>query len=199
MAEGCELSHRGAIQLVRKYQSDFEELGFLRFEMQENRGTQGAQTEYAVLTEPQATYLITLFRNTLVVRRFKLALVKAFYKAKEEINRLYANPPRQDLLALKRSAHLPLTDAIQEFRELQGKLTDERHYQCENKLCNWVVTGRFAGIEEKELSNEDLLMSTRVRERGAALLVAGMSYPTRKEKLADFGARYRTKMLAVSA
>ena len=47
VADGCDLSHRVVIRLVRKYESDFQELGFLNFESSENRGTQGAKTEFA--------------------------------------------------------------------------------------------------------------------------------------------------------
>ncbi|CAK0782127.1 hypothetical protein CCP4SC76_810003 [Gammaproteobacteria bacterium] len=107
VAEGCELEHKEAIATVRKYQSDFEELGPLAFETRLARRKQGGgiPTEYAILNEDQATYLIMSFRNTPIVRRFKLALVKAFRKAINEINRLYANPPRTDILAAKRTAN----------------------------------------------------------------------------------------------
>jgi hypothetical protein len=48
----------------------------------------GIALEYAELNEDQATYLITLFRNSDVVRKFKIQLVKAFRKALNEIDRL---------------------------------------------------------------------------------------------------------------
>jgi phage regulator Rha-like protein len=51
VAEGCDLTHQSVLRLVKKYQSDFEELGFLGFEIRENRGTQGAPTDY--VTERQ--------------------------------------------------------------------------------------------------------------------------------------------------
>lgn len=110
-----------------------------------------------------------------------------------------ADPPRTGLLTERRSANQQLLDAVVESRQEEGKIAGPQHFMSESKLCNWVVTGRFAGIEEQELSNEDLLMSTKVRERGAALLVAGLPYPTRKEKLADFGARYRTRLIGQEA
>jgi phage regulator Rha-like protein len=89
VANGCDnRSHESTLKLIRKYRSDFEELGFLRFEIQEKRGTQGASTEYCLLNEDQATLLITYFKNTPTVRRFKLKLVKEFRAALNEIQRL---------------------------------------------------------------------------------------------------------------
>ncbi|MCK7574868.1 MAG: hypothetical protein MZV65_02560 [Chromatiales bacterium] len=48
-----------------------------------------------------------------------------------------------------------MMDALVEIREEKGKKTGEVHFMCENKLCNWVVTGRFAAVDESSLSNED--------------------------------------------
>ena len=53
VAEGCGILHKNVLAMVRKYRADFEELGILAFETRENRGTQGAPTEYAVLNEEQ--------------------------------------------------------------------------------------------------------------------------------------------------
>lgn len=194
IAEGCKLDHASVIKIVRKYRPHFEAFGFLGFEIQENRGTQGAQTEYAVLTEDQATFAITLFRNNETVIRFKVALVKAFRKALNEIARLYANPPRADIIKAKRAAHNPMMDALIEVREEEGKETNEVHFMCENKLCNWAVTGRFAKANERELSNEDATLLERVRSRNAALIVAGLEYQERKARLSAFATRTRTKL-----
>ena len=48
VAEGCELEHASVIKTIRKHQIHFEQFGFLGFQFQKNRGTQGAQTEYAL-------------------------------------------------------------------------------------------------------------------------------------------------------
>ena len=150
-------------------------------------------------TENQATYLITLFRNKPIVRRFKLTLVKAFRKALNEISRLYADPPRRDLLAAKRAAHHPMMDALIEAREEAGKETDSRHFMCENRLCNFVVTGAFAKLDESALSNEAAWLLGQVRERNRALLLAGLDYETRKSRLQGFAVRLRTRRLECAA
>lgn len=77
--------HRDVLKLVKQYQAEFEEFNPLRFETALGKklpqGGYGQETEYAILSEDQATYLITLFTNTAIVRKFKRDLVKAFRKA----------------------------------------------------------------------------------------------------------------------
>lgn len=142
VSEGVGMEHAGVIKLVRKFKSDFEEFGFLRFQIQEKRGTQGAQTEFAELNEDQATYLMTLFRNTEIVRAFKIKLVKAFRKAINEIahlRTLHASPDRhQARIEGKAARHLE-TAAIKTFVEYaanQGSGSPEKYYQALSKAVN---------------------------------------------------------------
>ena len=85
IAEAVGLEHRVVIRSVRKHQSDFKEFGTLNFQSSKSGGR---ETEFAELNEDQATYLITLFRNSDTVRRFKIQLVKAFRKALNDLARL---------------------------------------------------------------------------------------------------------------
>lgn len=75
------LKHQGIIKLVRKYQTEFEELETLRFEISKSGGR---PTEQALLTEQHTMFLYTLFRNlTPEIVRFKLNLTKRFYQMKK--------------------------------------------------------------------------------------------------------------------
>lgn len=198
VAEGCSIQHKNLMALIRKYAEEFSELGLVAFETRPRLPGQhgGGDIEYAILNEDQATFAITLFRNTPVVLRFKLALVKAFRRAIDQINRDFSNPPRPDVLTNKRKAGRSLTDALVEARQEAGKTTATVHFMSEAKLCNWVVTGQFAGLDEQSLSNEQLLLLTKVRDREAALLVAGLDYPSRKAHLVDYARRLKPQLLA---
>lgn len=77
------------IKLVRKYQGDLEEFGNIGFEIQNTGGRAGRKTEVATLNEQQSTLLLTYMRNSEIVRRFKKALVKAFWELR---NREAAGP-----------------------------------------------------------------------------------------------------------
>jgi phage regulator Rha-like protein len=194
IAKACDnRSHESTIKLIRKYQSDFEELGTFGFEIQKSGGI---ETTYAILNEDQATYLITLFRNTPIVRRFKLELVKAFRKALDEVARLYANPPRRDILEGKRKAHHGMMDALVELREEAGKNTEAHHFMTENKLCNWAVTGSFNGINETALSNEDAILLGKVRRCNESYIMAGLDYAERKKRIQVYVMRYKTKLIS---
>ena len=86
IAEHCGIQHHAVLQLIDKHRTCIESaFGHLAFEMLKPENQQvtiagpGRASRIAYLTEPQATFLITMFRNTDVVVRFKLALTQAFF------------------------------------------------------------------------------------------------------------------------
>lgn len=87
ISQGVQLAHEAVIKLVRKYVCDLETFGKVRFETESFRTAGGTQKrEIAILNEPQTTLLLTFFKNTEIVRKFKVALVKTFYELKERLN-----------------------------------------------------------------------------------------------------------------
>ncbi|WP_455475728.1 Rha family transcriptional regulator [Bartonella sp. B17] len=85
IAEGVGNGHATVIKLIRNNRKDFEEFGRVGFEIVPFETTGGRQKrEIAVLNEPQATLLMTYMRNNDMVRKFKKALVKAFYELKNQ-------------------------------------------------------------------------------------------------------------------
>ena len=195
VSEGCQQkTHQSTIKLMRKYEAEFKRFGKLDFKSDLN--TQGRPTEYAVLNEDQATFLVTLYRNNPVVVEFKVRLVLAFRQALNQIAKDFANPPRQGLLETKRANHWDMTSALKELRSDNGKDTNAKHYMCENKLCNWAVTGKFQAIDEASLSNEDVVLLGKVRIQNAAMLKLEMDYTERKPLLLKFAMKHRTKLLS---
>jgi len=198
IAENCDnRSHKVVMNLLNKYKEDFEEFGRVDFKnatLQTSGGLQ--EITYCDLTEDQATLLVTYFRNTPTVRKFKIKLVKEFRKALEEINRLYANPPRTDLITDKRQAHNPMMNALIEFRSEQGKETKPVHYMSENKLCNGVVTGNYSRAYEATMTNEQVILLAVVRRRNESYLMAGLDYQERKKRLIAFATKHRTKLIS---
>lgn len=89
IAQGVGIEHRAILQTLRNYKADFETFGILTFETQkpsdafEMRRGCIKEKVVALLSEQQATLLVTYCKNTEVVRKFKVALVKAFYKARQ--------------------------------------------------------------------------------------------------------------------
>lgn len=90
IAEGTQSEHASVIKLVRTYVTDLEEFGPLGFEIQVARmdGMGGQKREVAVLNEQQSTLLLTYMRNSEIVRKFKKALVKAFWELTRKVAQL---------------------------------------------------------------------------------------------------------------
>lgn len=86
IAIGLGLQHASVIKLVRTYRPDFADLSPIRFEIRKGEplqhGGYAKATEYAILDEQQATFLMTLLRNSPRVISFKKALVRAFFEAR---------------------------------------------------------------------------------------------------------------------
>lgn len=89
IAARAELPHHGVIQTIRRYASDFEAFGKIALEVRLNR--RGKPTEYAMLNEHQATLLLTFLRNSPKVVQLKIALVKEFFRMRDELGRREQN------------------------------------------------------------------------------------------------------------
>lgn len=193
VAKGCDnKSHESTIKLIRRYQTQLEQFGLLDFK---SESSGGRQTEYAILNEDQATFLVTLFRNTPTVVAFKVNLVKEFRRALDRIAEGFANPPRTGLSQEKRLSHWDMTGALKEAREEAGKDTEAKHFMCENKLCNSCITGKYAKLDEATLDNDQLVILKKVRIKNAAYIRADMEYAERKVKLHAYAERLRTLKL----
>jgi anti-repressor protein len=81
------IEHRALMQTVKKYLTEIQEFGTLAFQMREFKTAQGntSKETYCYLNEEQATFLMTLSRNTSQVIACKRNLVKAFTQAKQII------------------------------------------------------------------------------------------------------------------
>jgi phage regulator Rha-like protein len=81
------IEHRALMQTVKKYLTEIQEFWTLAFEMREFKTAQGntSKETYCYLNEEQATFLMTLSRNTSQVIACKRNLVKAFTQAKQLI------------------------------------------------------------------------------------------------------------------
>ena len=169
----------------------FEKLGLVRFEIQprEKGSHGGGDVEYAILNEDQATFLVTLFRNTPTVLEFKLSLVQQFRNALNFISENFKDPPRTGMLQDKRKSMWDMTAALKEIREENGKDTLARHYATENKLLNWCIRGEFKPLDETSLSNDEVAMLRKIRLKDAAYIRADMEYAERKAKLKEYANR----------
>jgi len=89
IAQELDVNHSDWYQNViinKKFQPYAEQaFGILRFKNGEIKG-RGQPEKFALLTEEQATFYMTLSRNTPEVVQLKLKLVKAFFEAKKRLH-----------------------------------------------------------------------------------------------------------------
>jgi phage regulator Rha-like protein len=86
LADALDLAHHEHIRLIRKYESHLNDFGVVRFETRKpQKGSLGGRPEeYALLNEDQATFLLTLSRNSDKVVLAKKAMTKAFGKMRRQ-------------------------------------------------------------------------------------------------------------------
>ena len=83
IATALDKEHKDVLALAKKYQADLNEFGVASFKTNlQTRGNRNGtqEKEIVILNEQQATLLITYMRNSDKVRKFKIALVKAFFE-----------------------------------------------------------------------------------------------------------------------
>lgn len=100
IAEMTGMNHRRVKDAIRKYSNELEGFGLLGAYETESSG--GRPEEIIKLNEEQATFLMTLLKNTPVVVAFKKELVRQFYAmrrelVKREVERVKLTPTRREL------------------------------------------------------------------------------------------------------
>ncbi len=130
IAEGTENEHRSIIRLIQRYEEKFNRWGKIRFvDLKSENPLGGRPMTVALLNEQQATFLITLLRNTDVVLDFKSELVDQFYKMREILLQR-KNAEYLEVRSAVSSGYKKLSDTIQQVliplaRE-QGSTADEK-------------------------------------------------------------------------
>jgi len=139
------VEHKALIDLVRKYENQFQEIRLITFEKR-LMGTKGKPQIFCNLDEVQATFLVTLMKNSAAVVTFKQRLSIEFYRMKSEITRIQAIA-RNNSLNIEwteaRESGKPVrrteTDAIQRFVNYaasQGSQSARMYYMLFSKLAN---------------------------------------------------------------
>lgn len=148
IAQGTKNEHRATQQLIKTYKRDMEEFGKVTFQMLSLES--GQKTKVYDLNEAQATFLISLMKNTRIVVDFKKKLVKQFYQMRQYItehNSLHWQQTRKE----SKLNRLQETDEIKRFIEYatkQGSRTPNLYYTNFSLLAD-----KAAGIKPKQRDN----------------------------------------------
>jgi phage regulator Rha-like protein len=98
IAEQLGIEHDSFMKNVKSYQVEIEQaFGVLRFEIEISNSV-GQPPKFILLTEDQATFILSLSRNTPQVIKCKIGLVKAFSHQKAKLAELNTTIPVQKYL-----------------------------------------------------------------------------------------------------
>ena len=182
LAQGAEVEHRAVIQLITNHLDDVSEFRRVAFQMipfETNGGIQ--KMKVCRLNEQQATFVISLMKNTKPVVAFKKELVKQFYKMERFIKTL-----------VEARKEFPL---LTENIKLLHDNPKPYHFSNECDMINRIVTGMSAkqfrqahGIEKGKsirpyLTNEQIQLMETLQKVDVGLLVAVSDYEQRKRYL----------------
>ena len=144
VAKAMDVDHGPWItNIVKKYRDKVaeEDFGIIHFKNGIIRG-RGKPEKYALLTEEQALFLLTLSRNTARVVKLKANLVKAFSrtrleleKAKIQMFRIQAVPGWEEERKQLKDSNATLMDAVKGYIE---RHSDELSDRCKKWLYNTV-------------------------------------------------------------
>lgn len=162
IAEGTGNKHEAVQAIISKYTYDIEDFGALRFEMRvlkhENyRGSTREKIYY--LNEEQATFVITLLRNSKTVVKFKKELVRQFYAMRRFLLERQSNQ-WQDTRISNKQNRIKETDVIKklvEYAKEQGSKHSDKLYVTYTKLAKTVVNGKRDMVNIDDLNNLTLV------------------------------------------
>lgn len=186
IAESAQVKRKVVSDLIRRYKTDLESFGVLRFKnAKPTPGSDGGRPEKLYhLNEQQATLLITYLRNTEPVKAFKKALVKEFYAMRAELTK------RRELRAEGKPQRRSLTDMIRDNPESNRwdyKLyTDLAYKAAFGKTAAQIRKERAPGSKRRavDLLTADELSSYQKQENAVASLYAvGVDYEAMKAVL----------------
>lgn len=156
IASSTDTQHKNVLELVGTYKPQIEQFGRVAFETRTFETNGGRQKrEIAILNEQQATFLLTLMRNSEVVVRFKVELVKEFYRMRSlaptplvpqtlsEALRLAADlADQKEKMAEQLSIAAPKVAALERIAEAGGSLglqeAGKALQQKPNKFIGWL-------------------------------------------------------------
>lgn len=164
IAEGTGNQHHAVQQIISKYEDDIKDFGVLSFEMRvlKHENYRGSTREKVyLLNEEQATFVITLLRNSKVVVKFKKELVKQFYAMRKFLIEKQSQLWNDTRIANKEN-HLKETDVIkllQDYAKEQGSKNSDKLYMVYTKLAKSVIGGKRDSVSVSELNNLTLVES----------------------------------------
>lgn len=160
IAEGTKNQHESVVAIIKKYESDICDFGKLEYSDLKS-GKRGQPEKIYYLNEEQATFVITLLRNSKVVVKFKKELVRQFYAMRRFILEKQTKQWSDTRLANKEN-RLKETDVIKllvDYAKEQGSQNADKLYIVYTKLAKSVIGSNRDNTSVTDLNNLTLVES----------------------------------------
>lgn len=175
IAEGTGNQHHAVREMIKKYKADIEEFGTLSILNEESTG--GRPMEVFLLNEEQATFVITLLRNSKVVVKFKKELVRQFYAMRRFLIEKQSKLWNDTRIACKgnRLKETEVIKLLAEYAKEQGSVRSDKLYMTYTNLANSFVGGKRDDMTVSELNTLTLVESI-IRQTIEIDMSMGMHY-----------------------
>jgi phage regulator Rha-like protein len=160
IADGTNNQHESVVSIIRKYEKDILDFGNIDFSDLKS-GKRGQPERVYYLNEEQATFVITLLRNSKIVVKFKKELVRQFYAMRRFILEKQSKLWGETRIANKEN-RLKETDVIKllvDYAKEQGSTHSDKLYVTYTKLAKSVIGGNRDNITVSDLNNLTLVES----------------------------------------
>ena len=160
IADGTNNQHESVVAIIRKYEKDILDFGNIDFSDLKS-GKRGQPERVYYLNEEQATFVITLMRNSKIVVKFKKELVRQFYAMRRFILEKQSKLWGETRIANKEN-RLKETDVIKllvDYAKEQGSTHSDKLYVTYTKLAKSVIGGNRDNITVSDLNNLTLVES----------------------------------------
>lgn len=160
IAEGTGNQHESVVAIIRKYEKDICEFGKLEYSDLKS-GKRGQPEKIYYLNEEQATFVITLLRNSKTVVKFKKELVRQFYAMRKFLLDKQSKQWNDTRLANKEN-RLKETDVIKmlvDYAKEQGSTHSDKLYLTYTKLAKSIIGGNRDTVSVTDLNNLTLVES----------------------------------------
>lgn len=159
IARGTDNEHHAVRELIKRYKEDIEDFGTLLISNEESTG--GRPAEIFLLNEEQATFVITLLRNSKVVVKFKKELVRQFYAMRQFIFERQSKDwiIKREQGKITRKAETDVLKQLVEYAKEQGSEHSDKLYLSYTKLAN-----KICGISGRDNATVEQLSSLTIAE-----------------------------------
>lgn len=183
IAEMAGIEHRKIKTAIRKHQADMESFGILApYEPSNQQRGKGQPEVIYRLNEEQATFLMTLLKNTPIVVAFKKELVRQFFKMRQELTRRII--ARESRKPVRREMTDAIRDCIPDGPHKNMMYKRLYKSKLDNRTCFQTVCAGFCGTvtdfyPQAPLKRMELVCKTGNGTGGGRVAVSGRRRPGR--------------------